>query len=774
LGTDIAQIKNETAAGANSAPRVGATLENLKDSGIFEYDPTATYVAGQQCVTDGVVCQALTAVAINQPPDSTDAAIRAKWLRKIADTSTQIVLGNNKPVSANAVAELLQGASGPSSDVPAATEIVAGKARIATQIEFEAGTRDDLLVTPLKVKTYLDTFFGDLMDLRDDDEDGLNTLLGKLFQDAGVTTLAAIAAILRPYGLGAGASSDTIDDVTLRSDLAAQAVNPDAVFMSVLDSVGKWKQRRMSKADFISWIGTQAGSGALSPPDILLLADYFYRYIGNKEGWIDPATNAPYAQPTPPTLSGGSSGGSGNTQAVINFNASEYREGVGVIGLANNSFGDYFYVRVIGASAGATTPNSAFHLLDRIDGNFTNGTYAFTFATLPTGGLLDPGDYYVDIRIGSDNQTIVRKLITVASNVPYPLPGTENLKWVGPLSLAAGAQNVEFRIDNRYNNGTYQPYVGNITFYPLNAPAGVAFASATETATKLVKGYFSSDANAVSVATKITLVAYVGAVNIYLDITLQPAQAVVKAINGLYVVDVNSPNNDHNVLANVTQAVEVIRTIYRVINGAEQYALSDTDWTAMAVIKTDDNPNGDYQQTGTAVQRYYGLPPAGLANGNYNFYYTARPAGSSDTSTYVRHAPVAITINRGSTQPGPWRYSTTTTPAVLAIDYQWFKRTSPQRPDLYLYFKLSTADQYEVAVQVTYNGSTSSKSGYTGLQTGDYGNGYAGFYTFGNAITGSTYKLYIRKVGTTTDLLVIDTPAMPGADLTRTNFYTKP
>jgi hypothetical protein len=536
----------------------------------------------------------------------------------------------------------------------------------------------------------------------------------------------------------------------------------------------RFRQGVITKADIIAWIGAQAGSGGLSAADILLLADYFYRYIGNKEGWVDPATNAPYTQPTQPTLSGGGSGGSGNTQAVINFNASEYREGVGVIGLANNSFGDYFYVRVIGASAGATTPNSAFQLLDRIDGNFTNGTYAFTFATLPTGGLLDPGDYYVDIRIGSDNQTIVRKSITVANTVPYPLPGTENLKWVGPISIAAGTQNVEFRIDSRYSNGTYQPYKNNIIFYPLNAPAGVAFASATEIATELVKGYFSSDANAVSVATKITLVAYVEPVNIYLDITLQPVAVAVKPINGLYVVDANSPTNDHNVLANVTQAVEVIREVYQIVNGAKQYVLSDTAWSPMTVIKTDDNPNGDYLPTGTPVQRYYGLPPAGLPNGNFEFYYTARPAGSQDTTTYIRHAPVAVTINRGSAQPGPWRYSTTTTPAVLAIDYQWFKRTSPQRPDLYLYFKLSTADQYEVAVQVTYNGSTSNKSGYTALQTGDYGNGYAGFYTFGNAITGSTYKLYIRKVGTTTDLLVIDSPAMPSTDNSRTNFYTKP
>lgn len=40
-------------------------------------------------------------------------------------------------------------------EVPAATEILAGKARIATQAEADAGTDDVTIITPLKLKTYV-------------------------------------------------------------------------------------------------------------------------------------------------------------------------------------------------------------------------------------------------------------------------------------------------------------------------------------------------------------------------------------------------------------------------------------------------------------------------------------------------------------------------------------------------------------------------------------------------------------------------------------------
>ncbi|QKZ15188.1 hypothetical protein [Spirosoma sp. KUDC1026] len=692
LGTDIAQIKNESQTGANTAPRVGGALENLKDSGIFEYDPAASYVTGQLVWQEGVISKALTAVTPNQPPNSSDPTIRAKWSAQIAGSKELIVLGNQKPVSANALAELLATGPAPGGDVPQATTAVAGKARIATQAEFDAGTSNDLIVTPLLVKTYLDTFLGDLADLSPDDEDGLNALLGKLFRDADITTLTAIATIIKPYiggGSGGTQSLDTLMGYVTSKDISVGGIirNKEPVAVNDFFGLVAWyyiqgigyAQERVTLDRLKELVGTGNGSGGsgLSDEDIENLSQYGYLY----DKWLESDQTGP--KPVKPTLSGGSGGGTNPpaTTATINANLSKYEaDGPGLTIQANCSNGENFMGQVTGVN-GAAVPDSTWHLLSRIDGNIQNGTYAFPYANLPTGGILEPGDYIANVRIGVDNATIVPKPFTVVSNVPVPLNGAENFRIVGNAGPLEGVQGEVYALERRWSDNTWRTFSapdGSIIYSP-DAPGGVAFGEFIDGGIR--KGALSANADAITQDTIITLIFFIG-FNVQRQVTLKntSASAPVKKINFVSSSDVSGVGRVG--VANVTVPVQAVRQFFIVQNGVDAFVgVSDI---RDAVLKA-----GSYDPTGATVEIIWGAFPYSNT-GTYKVIEAWRPAGvaqepsdPNDPNAFVRNPPYTVVVGTppggggggGNQETTEWEYDTDATPPNTAqrIEYRFVK-----------------------------------------------------------------------------------------------------
>jgi hypothetical protein len=554
-----------------------------------------------------------------------------------------------------------------------------------------------------------------------------------------------------------------------------------AVYNASAGGVTNWNVVRVSLSALISRLiaggletGNGSGSSGLAEEDIEKLAKYGYLYDVYLEG------NGP--KPVYPTLSGGTGGGTtpGTSTAVINANLSKYEEGYGLTIQANCSNGENFWGQVAAKSGGARVPDAAWHQLSRIVGTATNGTYAFAYPDLPTGGILDAGTYQANVRIGVDNATIVGREIIVASTVPVPLNGTVNFRLTGNTGPIEGVSGEIYVLQRKWSDGSWRSYLipAGSAVYQTGAPAGSAAFGAENDANGNPTGravlYLAEDS--ITADVNITLIVYIG-FNIELPVTIknQNPAAAVKKINFVLSEDVAGVGRVGR--ANVTVPVQAVRQFYLVQNGVDAFVgVSDLKDAALK--------GGNYDPSGASVEVIWGAFPYNTA-GTYKVIEVWRPAGvtqepsdPNDVDAFARNPAYSVVVGAtqpgpGTSQPGPWRYGTQQ-PDVLAIDYQWFKRTSPQRPDLYLSFKLSTIDQYEIAVQVTSGGSSLPKSDYTALESGNYGNGYTGFTTYGNAVTGSIYKLYIRKAGTTTDLLVIDTPAMPAVDQPRTNFYTKP
>ncbi|MBD2704420.1 hypothetical protein IC229_27515 [Spirosoma sp. BT702] len=141
------EIKNELVLKANTATRVGTWMENLAESTALEFDPEKEggYKVNQWVIIDGVLHKCLIAAATGQSP----ATHPAKWSTKLVTDKTQVTVGNNLPVSASAVAQLLAEGSGGSGALPPyATENIAGIARKASKAQLNAGVANDVWVSP--------------------------------------------------------------------------------------------------------------------------------------------------------------------------------------------------------------------------------------------------------------------------------------------------------------------------------------------------------------------------------------------------------------------------------------------------------------------------------------------------------------------------------------------------------------------------------------------------------------------------------------------------
>lgn len=144
-------IANAQQDGENTAGRVGGLNGDIVAALIQPYDQASSYSAGDWCIDEGV----LTEVLINAAPNETPVTNPEKYSRKIAGSSSDVTTNNHLPVSASAVAEIVEekfkdGGSG--KDVPNATENVWGKARRATDKEFSDGANNDAFVTSRQVQ----------------------------------------------------------------------------------------------------------------------------------------------------------------------------------------------------------------------------------------------------------------------------------------------------------------------------------------------------------------------------------------------------------------------------------------------------------------------------------------------------------------------------------------------------------------------------------------------------------------------------------------------
>lgn len=145
------QIRDETAPNANSATRLGSALLGDVASGLFEYDPNDTYQPGEYCIFQGVLAKAKATIGKGESPQSAPA----KWDLRVAKTADDIVLGDYRPVSTNAVAELLTQPGSPAPSVPNATTTTKGKVRLATDAEYETGTASDIVPSVKQVHDQL-------------------------------------------------------------------------------------------------------------------------------------------------------------------------------------------------------------------------------------------------------------------------------------------------------------------------------------------------------------------------------------------------------------------------------------------------------------------------------------------------------------------------------------------------------------------------------------------------------------------------------------------
>ncbi|MVM34232.1 hypothetical protein GO755_29650 [Spirosoma sp. HMF4905] len=142
-------------------------------------------------------------------------------------------------------------------------------------------------------------------------------------------------------------------------------------------------------------------------------------------------------------------------------------------------------------------------------------------------------------------------------------------------------------------------------------------------------------------------------------------------------------------------------------------------------------------------------------------------AGSSDQ-------PIQVTATVGSTTVSLPVTITSSALIIVAAYYAWQKNNPPTTAsNLDLYFKISGTGDIEIATEVTGPPAfVLPKSSYNGLNTGSYANGATKRTSIYNAGSTSVNKLYVRKVGTTTDLLVFTLPALPSSgNVPITQFY---
>ena len=155
LRPKAAQVKLETQNAANTALRVGQLLEDLADTMVAEFDPASAYLAGQWVIFEGTLAKTVSDTTAGQSP----ASHKAKWVRYIVTDPAQIVEGNYSPVSAHALQQALSTFEPDNIAAPVASETQAGVLTVGTEEEITEGVRDDVAVSPKKLKNYFIGFY---------------------------------------------------------------------------------------------------------------------------------------------------------------------------------------------------------------------------------------------------------------------------------------------------------------------------------------------------------------------------------------------------------------------------------------------------------------------------------------------------------------------------------------------------------------------------------------------------------------------------------------
>ncbi len=114
---------------------------------------------------------------------------------------------------------------------------------------------------------------------------------------------------------------------------------------------------------------------------------------------------------------------------------------------------------------------------------------------------------------------------------------------------------------------------------------------------------------------------------------------------------------------------------------------------------------------------------------------------------------------------------------ITAVDFAWQHNggmNSNNAPAMQIWIKIDNPGTVQGAVEILEpDWAKGPKSGYSNLNTGDYGNGYTKLVDHYNVPPTARYRLYLRRAGETADSLVLDLPKLPAnGNVARTTVYT--
>ena len=713
-------VKVETTLGANTANRVGGIEQDIADTYLTDWDATSSYAVGEGAVWQGRIVTAFQPTTPGQSPQTHPG----KWTDYVVDSLEKQLAGiANYPVLGSILTAYV---------TQRIAEVNAAQGGIpeASVAEINTATIHNKYVSPAGLGAALTSIL-----------QTINTLVGatdsnllSLVQKAGTITVAHptndLPAILDLLLANAGAS------------VGEKLCN----LLTLAGCSGK----------------TGSATLGLSTADMDALARFVYAYtayyIEQRPGAILP--DYPAFTGAPIT----------NNNPVINSNTSRYDNNSLTL-RASVSFAGSSAVngRVVGVN-GSVVSNGAWYPLELVEGDATSGTWQLNLSTTPGGGwLAGPAEYDTEIRIGTDESTKKALRISVASN---PLLPTGEYRPVGNLNPAEDAVNEQYGLQERRTDGQWYPYTG---VFACALQAAPGYTLPADISIDPATGLFTGSSNPISQDTPIVIAMVNGIETFLYPVTLKN---VTGGSNPAPIINIVShdelPNLGYRSLANATAPVEVLQQFYKLVSGNE-VLYSQSGWKAI------DLSAGAYSPSGTLVAYLWGYNRPTEA-GTYVVRESWRPIGDTeaDVSRYKHLAPYTITVGTSLVNT-EWEIDPDfLATGILAMDYQFFINSGNQNgatgqyPQLFIYLKVNNAnDALQMANEILGPQAFAlPKSAYSGFTAGDYGNGYTLRTSLTGAIATTIQKLYFRKSGASTDLLVLTLPTLPNANVAKTPFYS--